>query len=331
METRHLPGARLISARRVAGLAVLVCLLLLTVVVAGCGREAEPDQVTLQLNWFHEAEFAGYYMAQAQGFYEDAALDVTIIEGGPGKPAIDEVLDSKATFAVTSFAEQVEMVQTDRPIAAVMAAFQIPPSVIFSLTESRITQPADLVGKTVGVTTDYWGNILERTLAAAGVDPAGVEQVRVETDALHLLYEGQVQAWLGYAQDEPIQVQTAGYPVTNIYPADFGVGGYEGLLVTREETIAGDPDLVGRFVDATFKGWRYALEHPDEAAEVLDGLAPQNGLEFQKLAVRAVAPLVDTPQFPVGWIEAARWKQLMGDTFDQTRPGYTMEFSPAAP
>ena len=58
--------------------------------------------------------------------------------------------------------------------------------------------------------------------------------------------------------------------------------------------------------------------------------APKNGLEFQKLAVRAVAPLVDTPQVPVGWIDSARWQQLMGDAFDPSHPGYTMQFSPAA-
>jgi ABC-type nitrate/sulfonate/bicarbonate transport system substrate-binding protein len=84
-------------------------------------------------------------------------------------------------------------------------------------------------------------------------------------------------------------------------------------------------------VKATSEGWRYALEHPAEAAVVLDEYAPDNGLEFQQLAVRAVAPLVDTPQVPVGWIDAARWEQLMGEAFDPARPGFTMEFSAATP
>ncbi len=287
--------------------------------------------MTLQLNWFHEAEFAGYYTALEQGFYEDAGLDVTILEGGPGTPAREQIFNSQATFAVTSFGEQAEMVQAGEPAMAVMAAFQIPPLVIFSLTESAIAEPADLVGKKVGVTTDYWANILEQTLTAAGVDPAGVEQVKVEPDDLQLLYEERVQAWLGYAQDEPIQAQTAGYAITNIYPADFGIGGYEGLLITHEQTIADDPDMVSRFVKASYDGWRYALEHPDEAAEILNTWAPDYGLEFQRLAIRAVAPLVDTPQVPVGWIDAKRWKQLMGDAFDEARPGYTMQFSPATP
>jgi len=329
-------AARAGRAARSMVAAALACLTLLLVGLAvfpaaGCGGDDSADKVILQLNWFHEAEFAGYYMAEAQGFYDDAGLDVTILEGGPGTPARDQMLNGEATFAVTSFAEQADLVAAGQPSMAVMAAFQIPPLVIFSLTQSGIRQPADLAGKKVGVTTDYWGDILKQTLSGAGVDPAEVEQVKVEPDDLPALYDGRVDAWLGYAQDEPIQAETAGHDVTNIFPADFGVGGYEGLLIVHETTLADDPELVRRFVSASYQGWRYALEHPDEAAQVLDSWAPDNGLEFQKLAVRAVAPLVDTPQVPVGWIDEARWKQLMGPDYDPQNPGYTMQFSPDTP
>jgi hypothetical protein len=190
---------------------------------------------------------------------------------------------------------------------------------------------ADLAGKRVGTTTDYWKNILRETLAAAGVDPASVTEVDVKPDQMALLYDGTVDAWLGYAQDEPIRATVAGHPVSNLFPADYGIGGYEGLLITLQSTITDSPDLVRRFVRACYEGWRYALEHQDEAAETLDALASENGPEFQRLSVRAVTPLVDTPQAPVGWIDAARWQQLMGETFDPDRPGYTMEFSPAEP
>jgi ABC-type nitrate/sulfonate/bicarbonate transport system substrate-binding protein len=85
--------------------------------------------------------------------------------------------------------------------------------------------------------------------------------------------------------------------------------------------------LVRRFVRASQQGWRYAVEHPDEAAQILLKWAPKPGLKFQKLAVRAVGPLVDTPQAPVGWIDSARWRQLMGATYNPARPGYTMSFA----
>lgn len=307
-------------------------MVLFATVAAGCGRAEPTDQVTLQLNWYHEAEFLGYYVAQEKGLYAEQDLEVTILGGGPPNPAArEQVLNGSATFAITSFAEQRDMLADGQAVTAVMAAFQIPPLVIFSLADSGISQPADLAGRRVGTTTDYWKNVLHETLTAAGVDPATVAMVDVEPDQMTMLYDGSVDAWLGYAQDEPIRAQVAGYPVKTIFPADYGIGGYEGLVIALDGTIAERPDVVERFVRASYEGWRYALEHQDEAAEILTKWAPDNGLEFQKLAVRAVTPLVDIPQVPVGYIVPARWEQLMGEDYDPGRPGYTMQFSPAGP
>lgn len=318
---------RLAGTFTVASGLVLLCAFL----VSGCGGSGVKDKVTLQLNWYHEAEFVGYYVAQAKGFYAAQGLDVNILEGGPGAPARDQLLSGTATFAITSFAEQRDLVAQGEPSVAVMAAFQIPPLVIFSLAGSNIQSPADLAGKRVGTTTNYWKQVLRQTLLSASVDPASVTEVDVKPDQVQLLYDGSVDAWLGYAQDEPIRAEIAGHPVKSIYPADFGVGGYEGLLITQTATVASDAGMVKRFVKASYDGWRYALEHADEAAQILTEWAPTNGIEFQKLAVRAVAPLVDVPQVPVGWIDQARWQQLMGDRYDSQRPGYTMQFSPAVP
>ncbi len=319
---------RLTEALSVAGATALIAAVSLGLVA--CGPD-DPKPVSLQLNWFHEAEFVGYYVAEARGYYEREGLDVAILEGGPGTPAREKLLSGSVTFAITSFAEQRDMVVAGQPSVAVMSAFQIPPLVIFSLAKSGINEPADLVGKKVGTTTNYWKKVLRQTLAAAGVDAAQVAEVDVEPDQMQLLFDGTVDAWLGYAQDEPIRAQTAGFPVRSIYPADFGIGGYEGLLITREDTISTDPDVVRAFVKASYDGWLYAVEHADEAAQILAEWAPDSGLEFQRLAVRAVAPLVDVAQVSLGWIDLAHWQQLMGDDYDPGRPGFTMQFSPVAP
>jgi ABC-type nitrate/sulfonate/bicarbonate transport system substrate-binding protein len=320
-------------------LLILVAAAAMLTVIPGllvaCGGSPEPgdqaageaQKVTLQLNWFHEAEFVGYYVAEAKGFYTGKGLDVTILEGGPGDPAIDHVVDGTAEFAVSSFGEQKEAIAEQRRLVAVMAAFQIPPLVIFSLSESGIREPADLAGRRVGVTTDYWKDVLDETLKAAGVDAARVRSVEVDAEDLQPLYDHSVDAWLGYAQDEPIQAEMDGHDVTNIFPADYGVGGYEGLVLAHERTVASDPELVRGFVAASQQGWRYAVEHPDEAAQVLLEWAPDPGLEFQTSAVRAVAPLVDIPQVPIGWIDDGRWRRLMGSAYDSSNAGYTMDFS----
>jgi ABC-type nitrate/sulfonate/bicarbonate transport system substrate-binding protein len=317
-------------ARRLLGVALVIAIAGGgAALLATCGGASPKpaDKVTLQLNWFHEAEFVGYYVAQAKGFYDAKQLNVKILEGGPGDPANGHILNGSADFAISSFGEQKDLVAAKEPAVAVMAAFQIPPLVIFSLSSAGIREPADLVDRRVGVTTDYWKGVLEQTLRAGGVDPRKVTEVKVGAESLSALYGHKVDAWLGYAQDEPIQAQVAGYRVSDIFPSDYGVGGYEGLVLTNRATIAKDPGLVRRFVQASEQGWRYAVEHPDEAAQILLRWAPKPGLRFQKLAVRAVGPLVDTPQAPVGWIDAARWRQLMGGAYDPTSPGYTMRFS----
>ena len=317
--------------KRIAIVALLaVCLLAVGILVGACGGAA-PTKVTLQLNWLHEAEFAGYYAAQAKGFYKDQGLDVTIVEGGPNTPARDKVMKGEVTFAVTSFAEQRDLVAAGKPSVAVMAAFQIPPLTIFALQSAGIHDPRDLVGKKVGFTTEYWRTILEQTLTAAGVDPKSVTEVKVQVGDLNKLYDGTVDAWLGYAQDEPIRATLAGHPVTNIFPADFGIGGYEGLVIATQSTIDASPNTVRAFVKASEQGWSYAVEHPDDAARILTTWAKDASVDFQKLAVRAVAPLVDTPQVPVGWIDSAHWQRLMGDVYDSAHPGFTMQFSPVTP
>jgi ABC-type nitrate/sulfonate/bicarbonate transport system substrate-binding protein len=318
------------KARTLLQVLGVVCLAGAALLLAGCGG-GPPAKVSIQLNWLHEAEFAGYYVAHSKGFYEEQGLEVTILEGGPGFPARDKVMNGETTFSVTSFAEQRDLTAAGEPSVAVMSAFQIPPLTIFALENSDIRDPRDLAGKKVGVTTDYWRKILRQTLTAAGVDPAEVTEVKVEVNDLEKLYDGTVDAWLGYAQDEPIRATIAGHPVTNIFPADFGIGGYEGLVIATQSTIDSSPDMVRAFVKATEQGWRYAIENPDEAAQILTTWAKGTSLDFQKLAVRAVAPLVDTPQFPVGWIDSARWQQLMGEAYNPAHPGYTMEFSPVTP
>lgn len=315
-----------------AALVALAGAMLAAVLVACAGstpsaQDASARRVTLQLNWFHEAEFAGYYVAAAKGFYRDEGLDVEIREGGPGAPAIDAVRAGEVDFAISSFGELSEAVRSGQPVIAVMAAFQIPPLVIFSLADAGIAQPRDLAGRRVGVTTDYWRDVLEQTLRAANVKPSTVTKVAVEPEELTSLYDGRVDAWLGYAQDEPIKAEMAGHPVKTIFPADYGVGGYEGLVLVRTAEARRDPDVVRGFVHASQRGWRYAVEHPDEAAAILLEWAPDPGLEFQKAAVRAVGPLVDTPQVAIGWIDEPRWQALMGEEFDPANPGYTMRFA----
>jgi NitT/TauT family transport system substrate-binding protein len=287
---------------------------------------AKNEAVSLQLNWYNATEFAGYYMAEAKGFYRQANLDITIHEGGPGIAAREFIFDGRSDFAVASFDEQKTFIQNNRPAVAVMAVFQIPPLVMFSLADSGIKQPADLMGKSVGIKNGYWRNVARMTLTNAGIDPARMIEVDVPADGQEMLYKHQVDVWMGYAHDEAVKAEIAGYQINKIFPAEYGVGGYEGLLLVSENKIAEKPDMVARFVQASQKGLQYAIEHPDEAAQVLMQKQPKESLPFFSMAVRAMGPLADIPQSKIGVIDPVRWAQLMGDLYDIQRPGYSMRF-----
>jgi ABC-type nitrate/sulfonate/bicarbonate transport system substrate-binding protein len=301
----------------------------LSLLLAGAGctaNQSKADQLTLQLNWYNSAEFAGYYTAEAREFYREANIKLTINQGGPGIAARDYILDGRSDFAIASFDEQKTFVQTNRPSVAIMTVFQIPPLVMFSLADSGIKGPKDVVGKRVGIKNNYWRNIARLTLANAGVDPSGMIEVDVAADAQNMLYERQVDVWMGYAHDEAVKAEVEGYQLNKIFPAEYGVGGYEGLLLVNENRINNNPDLVGRFVRASQKGLQYAVEHPDETAQLLTQIQPASSLQYFKLAVRALGPLVDVPQSKIGMIDPVRWAELMGDSYDTQLPGYSMRF-----
>jgi len=312
-------------------------LLLASGLLVACGALTStptppPDRVTLQLNWSHEAEFAGYYVAGAKGYYASENIAVTIREGSfpAGVDIPKTFLSRSADLTVLGFSEYQIVAQSEAQPVAVMAALQIPPSVLFALSSSGIREPRDMVGRRVAIKNEGWRSMVRETLTNAGIDPARIVEVDVKSDAMAMLYNGEVDVWTGYAHDEPVEARLAGYDLNLIFVGDYGVGAYEGLLVVHQDYLEQNHNLVARFVRASLRGWRYAVEHPDETAEIVARWQPHDSLEFHRLALRALIPLVDTPHAPIGWIDAERWRVALGKAYNPARPGHTIEFVKAA-
>ena len=87
-----------------------------------------------------------------------------------------------------------------------------------------------------------------------------------------------------------------------------------------------NPDLVKRFVSASLRGWQYAVEHPQDAAEIIAKWQPEDSQEFHQIAFEALVPLVDTGESQIGWIDDVRWEQAIGATSAAETAGYTMHF-----
>jgi ABC-type nitrate/sulfonate/bicarbonate transport system substrate-binding protein len=284
--------------------------------------------VTLQLNWSHEVEFSGYYVAHEKGFFAEENLDVVIYEGGfpVGVNEFEVFINRETDFSILEFEYYRGTLTPEIEGIAVIAIFQTPPPVLFSLSDSGIQKPQDMIGKRVAIKDTGWREIIHTMLHNAGVDPTKIIEVEVPYDAIELLYNGDVDIWTGFAHDEPTEARLAGYDLNLMFVGNYSVGAYEGLLTVHQQTLVQNPDLVSRFVKASLRGWQYAIEHPDETAEIVHKWQPGNSLEFHQLAMQAIIPLIDTGYAPIGWIDAERWQTALGDAYNPERPGYTMQF-----
>ena len=229
----------------------------------GGGNCAQTDSVKLQLQWFIQAQFAGYYAAQDQGFYADQCLDVTIVEGGVDIVPQQQLADGAVDFALAWVPKALATREAGANIVDIAQVFQRSGTLQVSFADQGITSPSDFAGKTVG----NWGfgNEYEifAALTEAGLDPASdVTLVQQDFDMSGLL-SGDIDAAEAMTYNEYAQVLEAVNPDTGeLYqPSDFntisyeeaGVGMLQDAIWADGERLASDEayqDIAVRFVTA---------------------------------------------------------------------------------
>ena len=280
------------------------------------------DAVTVRLKWFNQAQFAGFYVAQQNGYYKAAGLDVNIQPGGPDFPAVQVVTGGSEQFGVTG-ADQILIARSKGvPVVALAVIYRRNPFVLFSLTKSGIKTPADFAGKTVGV--KIGGNeelIYRAVLAKAGIDKAKLTEMPVKFDITPLL-TGTVDVWPGYLINEVLAAKEKGFDVNVIYPADFGIDLYADTLFTTEKMLKEKPEVVRNFVAATLKGWDTAIAAPEDAAKITVKFGGDKLTYDHELAMmKASLPLLKPDGKPVGFMDEAGWdaaqKLLLGAGFQK--------------
>jgi NitT/TauT family transport system substrate-binding protein len=298
-----------------------------------CTAGAE-DGVTLRLKWFHQAQFAGFYVAKEREFYKSAGLNVDIQPGGPDFPAIQMVTGGNEQFGVTG-ADQILIARSKGvPVVALAVIFRRNPFVLFSLAKSGIKTPADYVGKNIGV--KIGGNeelIYRAVLAKAGIDKAKLNEIPVKFDITPLL-AGTVDVWPGYLINEVLAAKEKGFDVNVVSPPDFGIDLYADTLFTTEKMLSEKPDVVRKFVTATLKGWSGAIAAPEEAAQITVRYGSKLTYDHELAMIKASLPLLQPDAQPVGWMDAANWsatQKLLVDGGFQKAPvdiakAFTVEF-----
>ena len=299
--------------------------------------------VTLVLDWTPNTNHGGIYLAEANGWYEEAGIDLEIIQPGTGG-GLQAVASGSAEFAIDVQENIVPAQAEGVPVVSVAAIVQHNTSSLLSLASSGIAGPADLPGHRYG----GWGGPLERALLdrlveCGGGDPAGVDFVEVgNTDYRVGLESGAFDVVWVYDGWDKLRLEQAGVDVSTIPfigHTDCIPDWYTPLIATSTELSSADPELVAAFIGATSRGYEAAIADPTAAADALLAAAP----ELDEQLVRASAEYLagqytaDAPRW--GEQSAEVWEAFVGFLAEagllSERPAdisgwFTNEFLPGA-
>lgn len=207
-------SARARPSRYVASkpLFALLVIAAFSAVLVSCGGASSngPDKVTLTLDWYPNADHAGIYAAQEQGYFDDAGLEVELQQPSDPAAVLQLVAAGRSEFGVSYENEVTNAVAKDIPVRSVMAIMQEPLSSIISLKESGITEPKDLAGKKAGYAGQTFGTaMMDTVLRQAGEDPSSVERVNVDEDLRPALTSGRVDpSWTPTGTSRPSSFST---------------------------------------------------------------------------------------------------------------------------
>ncbi len=257
------------------------------------------DDVTLQLKWVTQAQFAGYYVAAAKGFYEEEGLNVTILPGGPDVAPTQVIAGGGADVVIDWMPSALAAREKGLALVNIAQPFKQSGMMLTCLKESGVAAPADFKGKTLGVWfggNEYpflnWMNKLG--LKTDGTDVTVLKQ-GFNVDPL---LQKQAACVSTMTYNEYWQVIDAGIKAEDLVTfkyADEGVQTLEDGLYVMEEKLA-DPafeDKMVRFVRASMKGWKYAEGNVDEAAQIVidnDATGAQT-IDHQKRMMGEIAKL----------------------------------------
>lgn len=280
------------------------------------GDGTKLKKVVLRLKWVHQAQFAGYYTAVEKGFYKEAGLDVEIRPGGADFPSVQMVASGSEQFGVTGADQLLMAREKGVPVKALSAVYRKTPFVMFALKESGITKMEDLVGQKIGVKLGGSEELTYRAMVdSAGVDGSKIDEMTVKYDMSPLL-SGQVKAWPGYVINEVLAVEEQGHEVNIIQPSDYDINFYADTLFTTDSVIEKDPEMVKSFVQASMKGWEYAIANPEEAAEFGLKYGDKLELNHEVSMMKASISLLEPENLPLGKMDNEAWDVLQKNLID---------------
>ena len=312
---------------------LFVKLIILTTLISACAPATPaPTRVIVQLSWTHQAQFAGFYAADQNGYFAAEGLAVSFLEGGPTVDKLTPVLGGKAQFGVINADGLISARADGKPLRAIATIYRRSPGVYMTLANSGIRRPQDFVGKTIAVGRNG-RSLFSAMMAHVGISPDQYTLVDPTPD-LTSFFSGQVQVRSAFLINEVLTLKAAGYSLNLIFPDDYGIHFYSDTVFTTDDQIASNPDLVRRFLRATLKGWTYAVENPTTIGPMAAKYNAGADIGHETAFMTASLPLINTGEDHVGWMKSEIWAGMEKTLREQnilTKPlditqVYTMQF-----
>ncbi|MGV3719344.1 MAG: diguanylate cyclase [Actinomycetota bacterium] len=271
------------------------------------------ERVTLQLKWKHQFQFAGYYAAVERGYYREAGLDVRILEAPASGEPSDVVLQGKAEYGIGS-SDLVLLRTQGQPVVALAAIYQHSPLVLLALKQSGIEHVHDLADKAVSIEPHA-----AELLAYLQQEDLPAERVKRVPHEFNVtpLRRGKVAAISAYSTDEPFLLREAGLEYVTLNPRAGGIDFYGDTLYTTENEIREHPQRTRAFLDASLRGWKYALEHPDRMVTVIRSkISRRHSREHLAFEAKQMRRLIMPDVVEIGYLNPGRWEHIL-ETYAQ--------------
>lgn len=247
----------------------------------------EKEDVTVILDYVANTNHTGMYVALDQGYYEEEGLNVNIVEPTEGATAT-LIAVGKGDFGI-SYQEDVTVALTSKdalPIKAIAALIQHNTSGFVTYADKDITSPKDFEGKTYA----GWGGpgeeaVLKAVMTQAGADFSKLNMVISDGSGFEALKDKVDIMWFFEGWDN-VKCKLNNFPINymELRQLDERLDYYTPVIIANEDTLKNKPEMVKKFLAATEKGYRYAIEHPDESAEILHKYAPDYSLDMLKMS-----------------------------------------------
>lgn len=229
------------------------------------------QKVTLYLDWLNQFQFAGYYMAKENGYYNDLDLDVNIIEYSKdaNNDITQKVIKDEAVYGIGKSSLIIDKF-AGNDIILLSSIFQNSPMALISLSSSNIKTPKDLINKKIMITNDAKESVsIKSLLMSEGVNFQDLNTQNFSSNEINDLINGNIDAITCYLSNEPFILKQKNIDFNIIHPNNYNFDFYEGILFTSQKELKNNPIRAQNFNQASIKGWEYAFNNIEKTAKII--------------------------------------------------------------